>query len=295
MIHQMFEKDILLYVMAGLCGFGIILKIMIALVYHGLIKASDQMGTSKNKLMKLMRLKFEACYKLKIGVNNVDTFVDKYVYKHKFCGISLYAWENFSGQFMILCTGISIIGGILAIMYGYPRDTIFFIFLGGLSAISLLAFFESVLNSRTKKNIVKVNIKDYLENFLKARLENEYFNQEMVQEYRNEYFTQKEEKLESEEKESLKDNTKNISSEEEEDMKILKESLFKNYPVKETAATTRKEEKIRKNKKDEQKISEMINKVQPERQRETKKDKKNYEMSEKEEKIIEDILKEYLA
>ena len=49
----------------------------IGLVYIYLVKELTNSGTTKNKLLKHMRMKYETCYKLNIAVNNVDTFVDK--------------------------------------------------------------------------------------------------------------------------------------------------------------------------------------------------------------------------
>ena len=35
-----------------------------------------------------MKMKFETCYKLKIGVNNVDIFVDKNILRYRFLWIT---------------------------------------------------------------------------------------------------------------------------------------------------------------------------------------------------------------
>ena len=100
-VQELFDNNILLILMSVLCSLGILVKILIYGIYKNLIKSSDNMANTNNKLMKLVKMKFEACYKLKIGVNNVDIFVDKYMYKYKFCGILLYTWENISGQLLI--------------------------------------------------------------------------------------------------------------------------------------------------------------------------------------------------
>lgn len=189
MIQQLYDNYIFIYGMAGLCALGTILKIMVSRTYKRLIKASDNMGSTKHKLMKLMKMKFEACYKLKIGVNNVDSFVDKYVYKHKICGIHLYTWENIGGQLLILCLLAGTVGSVLGLAYNCGKNDILITFFSGVFTSSLLIVVESFINLGAKKSILKANITDYLENFLKVRLEQENFTPEMLEEYRQEYFS----------------------------------------------------------------------------------------------------------
>jgi hypothetical protein len=188
MVQKLFEEYVFIYSMAGLCLLGILLKIMVSRTYKRLIKASDNMGSTKHKLMKLMKMKFEACYKLKIGVNNVDSFVDKYVYKHKVCGIHLYTWENLGGQLLVLCLLVGTVSSVLGLAYECGKEAILFTFFTGVLTSSLLIIFESFINLSAKKNVLKANISDYLENFLKVRLEQENFTPEVLEQYRREYF-----------------------------------------------------------------------------------------------------------
>lgn len=188
MIQDLFDKNVFIYTMAGMCTIGVLIKFAIAIIYKCLIKASENMGSTKNKLMKMLKLKFEACYKLNIGVNNVDVFVDKYVYKYKFCGVLLYTWENFGGQILILCMLTGTVSAGLGLYNECGRREILSTFFMGILTSALLIMFESFINLPAKRNVLKANISDYLDNFLKVRLEKEYFNPELLEEYRNEYF-----------------------------------------------------------------------------------------------------------
>ncbi|SFS06365.1 ATP synthase subunit B family protein [Anaeromicropila populeti] len=171
MILTMFEKNILVYIMLALCGLGILIKFVVSCVYGRLVRASDQMGASANKLIKTLRLKFETSYSMKLGVNNVDIFVDKYVYKHKFCGILLYTWENFSGQLLLLCMLTGTAGALLGLTYDCGKEKILFTFFIGVLTSAMLIVFEQLMNIQTKKSVLRTNIRDYLENYLKVKLE----------------------------------------------------------------------------------------------------------------------------
>lgn len=162
------------------------------MIYSRLMKASDNMGTAKNKLTQTMKKKFETCYKLKIGVNNVDIFVDKYVYRHKFCGILLSTWENIGGQILMLCLLIGSISAVLGLIYECGKQEILSTFSVGILTSGLLIFLEGMMNLSGKKELIRLNMKDYLENFFKVRLEQELFHPELMEQYKKEFLMQEE-------------------------------------------------------------------------------------------------------
>lgn len=188
-IKELYDRSIFIYTMIGLCTLGIIIKIILQLVYGSLAKASYNMGVSKNLLTQNMKKKFETCFKLKIGVNNVDIFVDKYLYRHKFCGILLSTWESICGQLLLSCVLIGSISTILGIVYQCGKDPILFTFTVGILSSGLLIFFEGLVNTNGKKEIIRINMKDYLENFLKVRLEQGELQPELIEKYKKELKT----------------------------------------------------------------------------------------------------------
>ncbi len=190
MVQELFNKNVFMYIMLGLCVGGVILKLMLDIVYSRLIKASDNMGTARNKLTQTMKKKFETCYKLKIGVNNVDIFVDKYVYRHKFCGILLSTWENIGGQILMLCLLIGSISAVLGLIYECGKQEILSTFSVGILTSGLLIFLEGMMNLPGKRDLVRLNMKDYLENFFKVRLEQEDLHPELIEQYKKEFLMQ---------------------------------------------------------------------------------------------------------
>lgn len=198
LLSKMYVNNIQIYVILAFGIFGILSKLVLDIGYHRLLKESERIGSSENKLMKTIRLKFETCYKIKIGVNNVDIFVDKYVYNYKICGISLYTWENLCGQLITLCALIALGGGLGAYLTKCGENIVLSTLLAGAIAAVLLIAFEYLLNLPGKRTLLRVNMKDYLENNLKAKLENTYFTPEELEEYCNSYFNEKEKKQEPE-------------------------------------------------------------------------------------------------
>lgn len=298
MIQSLFDNYVFLYAMAGLLGFGVFIKLVINIVYKFLMKASDNMANSKNKLMRSVKMKFEACYKLQIGVNNVDTFVDKYVYKHKFCGIYLYTWENFSGQVLMFCLLTGTVGAGLGLVYDCGKTAILLTFFVGLVSSALLIIIEGFINLPAKRRVIKINMKDYLENLLKVRLEQEYLNPEMLEEYRSEYFNMEEKEASSKKQKKVKNMIKRDKQDDKEDVHALMESLADMAVTKE-----KQEEEVAIKKatlhRRQNKITNLPNKNNESdsmaEKEEKKKPAKIYDINKKEEKVIEDILKEFMA
>ncbi len=187
MVQELFDKNIFAYIMLALCACGILLKLILNLVFSRLIKATDNMAKSKNKLTQMMKKKFETYYVLKIGVNNVDIFVDKYVFRHRFCGILLSTWENIGGQILMLCLLTGSISTILGLIYECGKQQILSTFSVGILTSGLLIFLEGLINLAGRKELVRLNMKDYFENILKVRLEQEQIQPELIEQYKKEY------------------------------------------------------------------------------------------------------------
>lgn len=172
MAKELFEKGVFLYITAGVAGIGVLLRLILSMVYRRLVGASEHMGKTRNKWAKQLKSRFETCYQLKIGVKNVDIFVDKYVYKQKFCGVLLSTWELISGQMKYLCLLAASVGGIIGLVTECGRNEILFTFFTGLWTSALLMIVDNMSGLKGKKQILRLNLKDYLENFLKVRFEN---------------------------------------------------------------------------------------------------------------------------
>lgn len=192
MVLFLFERNIIIYTLIGLCGLGLITRFIIDLVYKRLIKEADNIGATKNLLLKHMKMKFETCYRLKIGVNNVDTFVDKNVLRYRFCGILLSTWENFGGQVLFLSLLLVPISAVFGVRFDCGQNQILMTGAVGILTSSVLILVDKSINLFVKKRVLKLNILDYLENFCKVRLEQETFHPELMEQYRREYFEVKE-------------------------------------------------------------------------------------------------------
>ncbi len=192
-IKLILENYDVLFFLAAICCVSLIMKMISAALYRKLLWDSNQMGATDNRLMKSMMSKFEAYYKLQISVHNVENFVDRYLYHYHFMGLSLRSWEYIGCYFMAVTVGFAALFCTAAGYFGLPFR--WFCVMGFTVTVLLLVqgIFELAFNMRSSWRILRIQVIDYMENTMRARLENEYFHQDAVREYQREYFEEPQE------------------------------------------------------------------------------------------------------
>jgi len=102
-MFQVFAKEVWASVgMFAAMVLSILSRIIIWIIYQNMIKETDNMSATKNKVLKQCKLKFANCYQLNRGVANVPVFVDKFLNKLSLGPISLQTMYHLSGQLMLL-------------------------------------------------------------------------------------------------------------------------------------------------------------------------------------------------
>lgn len=128
------------------------------------------MSSTKNKMLKKCKLKFTNRCEMHEKVANIPIFVDKFIHSIKFGPFSVRWLQHFSGQilmFSIFLTGVGACRAIIA------RETIGdFLAYYVLVFIMLYAHFavSAAADLKGKREILKTNLIDYLENSMSARI-----------------------------------------------------------------------------------------------------------------------------
>lgn len=178
----------MLYVITGLGVICFLGKLAVNRMYGKLLGAARQMGKTEHPLMKMLMKKFETCYQLKIGVENVEIFVDKYLNSYRMAGIHLYTWEVMGDVLFGVTLLISLLANMYIAVMGSSRTTMTHFLFVGIAVCGIILLEDIFLNLRFKRAQIMVEIRDYLENVYKPRLENEVFRSEEMEEYHREYF-----------------------------------------------------------------------------------------------------------
>ena len=170
-MKQLFMQHTMLTgAMVLLLVLSITCQIIIGSLYQNMIKETDNMSSTENKLLKQCKLKFANCFQMNAGVANIPVFVDKFLNRIRFMGITLTGLHHLSGQFMLLSVFVGGIGACRGIAGGESIKQIlpFYIF----SFFGLYLYFSvtAMIDMQAKRRILKTNLIDYLENHMVSRL-----------------------------------------------------------------------------------------------------------------------------
>ncbi len=165
----------------ALLSLSIICQIAIGVIYHKLIRESENMAVTSNKSMQQLKLKFTGCIKVNKGVPNVSIFVDKFMNKIKVGPFSIPTLKHLSGQLILLSVFVAGIGVCLGIINGENFFDIapFYV----ISFLGLYVYFavSSFIDASGKSKILRTNLVDYLENHMTARVEQTALDMLLIQ------------------------------------------------------------------------------------------------------------------
>ena len=158
---------------AGILGFlclSVLVRLMLAWMYHTMIRETDNMATTGNRLLKQCKVKFANCYQLNGGVSNIPVFVDKFLNRLSFGHLSFDAWYHLSGQcmlFSVIFAGVGICKGILD---GRMLGEILPFYIASFLGLYLYFSLSALVDIKGKRRVLKTNLIDYLENHLSGRI-----------------------------------------------------------------------------------------------------------------------------
>lgn len=170
MFQILWEEPVLTAAILIFWGLSLLIRIMLGSLYRSMIRQSDNMATTNNRLLKQCKLKFANCYQLNSGVSNIPVFVDKFLNRLALGPFSFETLYHLSGQSMLLSVIFSGIGITRAIMKGKTLGEILPFYIMSFLGLYLYFSVSSLVDLKGKKRILKVNLVDYLENHLSARI-----------------------------------------------------------------------------------------------------------------------------
>lgn len=164
------ENRVLSYIFLALLLLSIICQIIIGVIYLKLIKQTDNMACAKSKFLKQCKLKFINCYQISGEVTNVSVFVDKSMTKISFLGISMSGFHHLAGQFVLLSVVTAGAGACQEITQGETVGKILPYYV--VSFLGLYVYFSvsGLVDIAGKKERLKINLVDYLENHMANKL-----------------------------------------------------------------------------------------------------------------------------
>ena len=165
------EEKVISALMAASLVLSIFLRIFLGLLYRNMIKETDNMASTNNKMLKQCKLKFANCYQLSNGVANIPVFVDKFLGRLTFGRMSFSLLYHLSGQAMLLSVVFSGVGISRCIVRGKTLGDILPFYIVSFVGLYLYFSVSTVVDIKGKRRMLKVNLVDYLENHLSPRID----------------------------------------------------------------------------------------------------------------------------
>lgn len=174
MLETIMEYHIIFYVMGAIGVLGLISKFIANVTLKRLVKAASNMNKSTHGLMRLVRAKFEHACMVSDKVQNVEAFVDKYLYEYRVMGIRLHTWQQLEKQWVWIAGIFAVLG--TAFQYNmYGMSELVFRY-GAIGAAEMTALFLLHISTdeRHRLSAARTYMIDYLENVCAHRYEKAY-------------------------------------------------------------------------------------------------------------------------
>ena len=169
MLETIMNSDVIFWTMGVIAGVSVLCKVITAFTLKRLVRAAGKMGKSNQKLMKLVKAKFEHAFMLSDRVDNVSAFVEKYLFEYKIFGIRLHTYRYFEKQSVWLMGILGLAGMLLSYTQpGMEEETFRYGAIGG-AAMVLLFLVRNSSDEEHQLEVIKTYMIDYLENVCAPR------------------------------------------------------------------------------------------------------------------------------
>lgn len=167
-----FLKENLTFVaMACICGFGVIGKLLARHCYQMLLRQSENISTAKNKFLRQIKSKYEGVYRINRGVKNTNAFVKKQLYRYRYGILRLETLDNFSAWGAILCFAIGVGNSCYLMRSTQSLRVLAFPVGAGILAAAGLILIDRAADNHSRRQELISHVQDYLENNVSSRME----------------------------------------------------------------------------------------------------------------------------
>lgn len=171
MVEIFRDEMVITILMLGFLVISVLIRVFLGAVYQGMIHETDNMAATNNRLLKQCKVKFANCYQLNQGVSNIPVFVDKFLNRLSVGPLSFETLYHLSGQTMLLSVVTAGVGICKSIADGRMLGEILPFYIASFIGLYLYFSVSTVVDIKGKRRVLKVNLVDYLENHLSARIQ----------------------------------------------------------------------------------------------------------------------------
>lgn len=164
------DTRVITYLMAAVGVLGIIAKIVNHFTLNRLVKAAGNMPKSTHRLIKLVRAKYEHACMIRDSVENIDAFVEKYIYEYRGFLFRIHTWRQVEILSVWFAGILTALGASVLYFYSGFSESVYQYIAAGTAEVVLLSVVMRLSDEPYKVNAVKMYMTDYLENICTFRL-----------------------------------------------------------------------------------------------------------------------------
>ena len=174
MLEMILDKHVI-WVIIGLgVAAGVVSKCIVNVSLKRLVRGAGDMGKSTHPFMRLVRAKFEHACMVSEKVENVEAFVDKYLYEYRVAGLKLHSIQRMEVTAVGICMAAGILGGFLEYTGNGMNDEVLTTGAFGIGAGILLYLLHLTTDEKYSVSVVRNYMVDYLQNVCLHRYEKAY-------------------------------------------------------------------------------------------------------------------------
>lgn len=274
MLEMIMDRHLQFVLLGAVASIGLISKIITGVTLKKLVWAAANMGKSTHPLMRLIRAKYEHACMVSDRVQNVEVFVEKYIYEYRIAGLSLHSWRRLEKGTAWICAAIGVLAALGEYVLHGMNDQVLRNGAFGLAAGVILFALRVSVDENYRLQAIRTYMVDYLDNFCARKYEKS--REKSMPKY--------------------EESVPEIMPEEKQEMKQepVPELKSENIPVKEPPRDSIRET-IREAEKIPEREAEKVSEREPAREPVTKPASARQDKNVSKEVLIREILEEYLA
>lgn len=150
--------------------FSIFLKLLMGTMYAGLIKETENMACTTNRILRQCKTKFTHVYEMNKGMSNVPVFVDKFLSRMSLGPFSFHTLNYLARQSMLFSVFFAGLGICRAIIHNRSFSYIKPLYIVSFVGIYLYFTVSGAVDLNNKVKVLKLSLTDYFENHLVKRI-----------------------------------------------------------------------------------------------------------------------------
>lgn len=167
------EKGFTLYIMAAICVAGVIGKLIVNHIYKKLIKQSDNLTTAEDRQLRQLKTRYETTYRMNVGVHNVSAFVENNINRYKKGFFHIKKLENITLNCGLFTFVLGLCAALLSFVYEAETKAIVMNSSIGLILAISMVLVDNIIDTKSKRESLVTHLCNYLTNILVVRTSQE--------------------------------------------------------------------------------------------------------------------------